>query len=432
LDGSMFPFPAVLHMDVAQQGHFNARVEERAKSGSDIKAVESEIAPLLRYDTIWQTGKSHFVAIYNPRFIHTHSWNRRTPDPNLINPATLNLTDPNDTPFSALHNGGIAFEHLRNRLALKIYQFVAYGPITTTALLVNKPWEGDGPPPDPNPILPATIASRFTLLFLQTQVTMPYRLTKRSAIIPEVAYNAFGGADQKSRGVIALTQGPGAGVSFDYAATREDRFISHVGGGRISTTFQDERDGAIIYRAEATQAWRHYWSNGFSTEFLGGGTIGGDNINGFSIYSLGSATLLYDTYPLARVDPGAQLLGGPGGHGARVQIGLIAKVAPWIDLFSGDLEQRAVGAVAANYIVDRVTLRGQLGTARVFNTPRSVAQYQVVFSDLGVRFQLTTLFAADTGVRLGYQKFNNAVRFNELTQVTGYIGLSFTPPYARF
>ena len=85
-----------------------------------------------------------------------------------------------------------------------------------------------------------------------------------------------------------------------------------------------------------------------------------------------------------------------------------------------------------NYIVDRVTLRSQVSTARVINTPRSVAQYQIVYGDFGVRYQLTTLFAADTGVRLGLQNFNNAVRFNELTQVTGYIGLSFTPPYARF
>ncbi len=428
----MFPFPAVLHMDVAQQGHFNMRVEERAKSGSDIKAIESEVAPLIRYDTIWQEGRSHFVALYNPRFIHTHSWDRRFPDPNLINPATLNTRDPNDTPISTLHNGGFVFEHVRNRLSLRIFQFLAYGPITTTALLVNRPWEGDGVPPDPNPILPATIASRFTLLFVQSQVFLPYRLSSRAAITPNVAYNAFGGADRTSRGVIALTQGPGAGVTFDYDATREDRLTSLVGGGRISTTFQDDRDGATIYRAEATQAWRHYWSNGFWTEVMGGGSIGGDEINGFSVFSLAHISALYDTYPLPRIAPGAPVIGAPDGHGPRIQLGFIAKVQPWIDLFSGDLEQRAVVSAGMNYIVDRVTLRAQLSTARVINTPRSVAQYQIVFSDLGARLQITPIFAADAGVRLGYQDFNNAVRFNELSQIQGYVGLGFTPPHARF
>jgi hypothetical protein len=428
----MLPFPAVLHMDVAQQGHFNARVEERYKSGSDIKAIESEVAPLLRYDTIWQGGKSHFVALYNPRFIYTRSWDRRFPDPNLINPATLNRDDPNDTPLSALHNGGLVFQHQRDRVGLQLVQYAAYGPITTTALLVNIPWGGDGPPPDPNPILPSTIASRFTLLFLQSEASMAYRLSPRASITPAIAYNAFGGADQKSRGVIALTQGPGAGVTFEYAAARADRLISNVGAGRIVTTFQDDRDGATIYRTQATQTWRHYWSSHITTELMGGGSVGGDEINGFSVFSLGHAMLLYDTFITPRVPPGAPPLGDAAGHGARLQLGVIAKVQPWIDIFSGDLEQRAVLSTAANYTIDRITIRGQLSTAKVINTPRSVAQYTIVFTDMGIRFRFTPILAADAGVRLGYQDFNNAVRFNELDQITYYIGVGFTPPHARF
>src|ERR1700754_926966 len=106
----MLPFTAVMPMDVAQQGYVQARVEERVKSGSDINAAETELNPQLRYDVIWRGGQSHFVAIYNPRFIYTTSWDRTLPDPNLINPQTLNLKDPNKTPFSMLHNAGIGYE----------------------------------------------------------------------------------------------------------------------------------------------------------------------------------------------------------------------------------------------------------------------------------------------------------------------------------
>ncbi|MBX3212113.1 MAG: hypothetical protein KF850_08775 [Labilithrix sp.] len=419
-------------MDVAQQGYVQARAEERVRIGSDINAAETELNPLLRYDLIWRGGQNHFVAIYNPRFIHTTSWDRTLPDPNLINPETLNLADPNATPLSALHNGGLGYEVVRPRWRLSLYQFLAYGPISTTALLVQAPWNGTALPPDPNPIIPAIIGARFRLLFVQTQAFVPIKLNERTALIPGVTYNAFGGADRSSRGVIALTQGPGASLSLDHAATRSDRFITTVGAGRVSTTFQDDREGVVIVRTEATQVWRHYYSNNLASELMGGAAIGGDQINGFTMFTLGHAALLWDSWGQARIPPGAAPYAVFGGRGHRLQLGAVAKVQPWIDLFSGDLEQRAVLSLAANYSIDRVTFRGALGHARVFATPRSVAEYKIVLGDASVQYRITPTFSADFGLRAGYQDFNNAVRFSELTQLTVYGGLSWVPLPARF
>ncbi|MCW5833442.1 MAG: hypothetical protein KIS78_13650, partial [Labilithrix sp.] len=70
--------------------------------------------------------------------------------------------------------------------------------------------------------------------------------------------------------------------------------------------------------------------------------------------------------------------------------------------------------------------------ARVFATPRSVAEYQIVLGDASVQYRITPTFSADLGLRAGYQDFNNAVRFNELTQLTVYGGLSWVPLPARF
>jgi hypothetical protein len=419
-------------MDVGQQAAAQLHVEERYRRGSDIKALETEIDPVLKYDLTWREGQDHFAALYQPRLIYTHSTDRRLPDPNLVNPATLNLTDPNSTPVSILHNGGIGYEAIRPRWRLSAYQFGAYGQISTTALLVQAPWGGDGPPPDPNPIIPSTIGSRFTLLFAQTQIFVPIKLTPRTALIPGVVYNAFGGADQESRAVMALSYGPGASISLDHAATTSDRFISLIGAGEVQTLFQDNRNDVTILRAEASQTWRHYWSGNVSTEVLGGATIGGDQINGFTLYSLGSATIVYDSWPLVRVPPGAAPFGAGEGRGGRIQLGLMAKVAPWIDLFSGDLEERFVVSAAANYIIDRVTLRAGLSQGRVVNTPRSVAEYQIVLGEGSFRFAFTPTFYADTGVRLGYQDFNNAVRFNTIAQATFYGGLTYAPYPARF
>ena len=428
----MLPFTAVMPMDVAQQAYVQARVEERLKSGSDINAAETELNPLLRYDLIWRGGQNHFVAIYNPRFIHTTSWDRTLPDPNLINPETLNLTDPNKTPLSALHNGGIGYEVVRPRWRLSLYQFLAYGPISTTALLVQAPWNGVALPPDPNPIIPAIIGARFRLLFVQTQLFVPIKLSPRTALIPGFTYNAFGGADRSSRGVIALTQGPGASLALEHAATRSDRFITTVGAGRITTSFQDDREGVVIVRTEATQSWRHHYSNNLASEVMGGASVGGDEINGFTMFTVGHAALLWDSWGQARIPPGAAPYGVFGGRGHRLQLGAVAKIQPWIDLFSGDLEQRAVVSLAANYTVDRVTVRGGLSQARVLATPRSVAQYQIVLADGGIQYRITPTLSADVGLRAGYQDFNNAVRFNELTQLTAYGGVSWAPYPARF
>src|SRR6185369_8292235 len=128
------------------------------------------------------------------------------------------------------------------------------------------------------------------------------------------------------------------------------------------------------------------------TELMAGGQFGGDAINGFSLYSLGQVALLYDSWPLVRVPPGAPPYGGAPGRGHRLQFGAAAKVQPWIDLFSGDLEQRFVLSLASNYTIDRLTLRLGASQARVVNTPRSVAQYQIVLGEAGFRFNLVRDF----------------------------------------
>lgn len=427
----MLPFFPV-HMDVAQRAGIEMRAEERVRTGNDVTAAESELQPRLRYDVIWKGGQDHFVVTYQPRFVYTNVFSRPTIDPRLVNPATLNQNDPNDTPISFLHNAGVGYESVHPRYRISLYQFAAYGPVTTTSLLVQAPWTGDGPPPDPNPIIPSTIAARFTLLFIQTQFFVPVRLSRRVSLTPGFVYNGFGGADSESRGALAFSSGPGANLALEVAATRDDRFISTIGAGRITTEFEGDRTGAIIYRAEATQAWRHWYNRHISTEVLGGATVGGDDINGFSMYSIGSVGMFYDSYPFFRLDPGAPPQGGPAGHGHRVQAALIAKTTPWIDLFSGELEQRAVGIAAMNYTIDRTQLRTQVSTARVFNTPRSVAKYQILQAEVAVRYFIVPTFSIDGGLRYGNQEFDNAIRFNQITQATVFGGLTYSPYQARF
>lgn len=427
----MLPFYPV-HMDVAQQAWVGARVEERARTGNDVSALETEVKPLARYDRIWNGGQTHFVALYQPRFVYTRTTGEPTIDDTLVNRAALNTADPNDTPLSALHNGGIGIEAIRRRWRLSAYQFAAYGPITTTSLLVQDPWGGEGYPAEPNPIIPSTIAARFTLLFAQTQVFVPLRLSRRVALIPGFVYNAFGGANSDARAVMALTIGPGGSLALEVAATRNDRFVTTLGGGQVQTLFQGDRTGPNIYRAEARQSWRHWFTPKLSTEVEGGATVGGDAISGFSLYSFAEAGVLYDAFGLPKLDPGAPAMAPPPGRGQRLQVGSFVRVQPWLDLFSGELVQRGVAVGAANYTVDRTTFRVQLSGAKVLHTPRSVATYQIFQADGGVRYRFTRDISGDLGVRFGSQDFDNAIRFNQTTQGQVYAGVAWAPMPARF
>src|SRR3954453_6415342 len=101
----MLPFSAVLPMDMQQQTLVQLRVEERYRRGSDVKTVEADLNPLLEYDLIWGPGQDPFLALYQPRFVHTVSAERRLPDEQAVNRATINTRDPNETPFTAFHNG---------------------------------------------------------------------------------------------------------------------------------------------------------------------------------------------------------------------------------------------------------------------------------------------------------------------------------------
>lgn len=113
-------------------------------------------------------------------------------------------------------------------------------------------------------------------------------------------------------------------------------------------------------------------------------------------------------------------------------MGLLGKVQPWIDLFSGELEQRGVATFATNVTTGQTTFRGAISTARVLATPRSVAQYQIVLGETSIRYRVSPTFFTDFGVRFGYQDFTNAIRFSEITQVTAFANLTYAPLPAKF
>jgi hypothetical protein len=420
-------------MDVGQQGYVEIRAEERVRTGNDVSSEETEIKPQLRYDAIWQRGMAHFVAYYNPRFILTQAFTRTSNDEVLGAPEAANRLNPNDKPFLSLHQAGLGLELQQPRWRLMAYQFGAYGPVTTTGLVSwQAPWAGEGPPPDPFVIIPSDVAARFWLLFLQTTVAVPIRLSSRVSLTPRVDYNGWGGAANTDRTTMPYTAGPGASLALEVAATKYDRFTTSIGGGFFNTSFGDNRNSGTTYRAEASETYKHWFSRVVSSEISVGGSYANDPNAGATLFGTASAGLYFDSYGIAKYAPGAPPWGAEPGHGDHLQVAVVAKAAPWIDNFSGDLEQRAVGLVATNYSVDRTLLRAQVSAAKVYGTINSVAEYSIFQIEGGVRYRFSPTFSADGGARFGTQNINNAIRYNQITQVTMFAGLTWAPLPARF
>ena len=127
--------------------------------------------------------------------------------------------------------------------------------------------------------------------------------------------------------------------------------------------------------------------------------------------------------------PGAPAQGADPGRGGHFQFAALAKVQPWIDLFSGDLEQRMVlrTSRAIARAAGRLGFRDAVSYAQVVNTPQSVATYNILLAESALRYNLVETFNVELGVRFGYQNFDNAIRFNTLTQVTGFASLTWSP-----
>ena len=92
----------------------------------------------------------------------------------------------------------------------------------------------------------------------------------------------------------------------------------------------------------------------------------------------------------------------------------------------------AVGVLAANYTIDRTTLRGGFSTGRVFNTPETIAKYSIFTAEGGFKYQFGPTVSIDGGIRYGTQSFNNAIRFSDISQVSFFAGVSYNPIPARF
>ena len=291
----MLPF---IHVPMAplQTVTVQARTEARDTHGTDPNDLELEVAPLVRYDAIWDHAQGHFVALYNPHLTYASA------------DSDSAQTIDGKSSFLQLHSVNTGLELERQRYHITSYGNLAYGPVSSTALLAafTKPWLGEGLPPSPNVIIPAKFGSVgpdghisttiFTLLFAQAQLAVPVYLTHRLTLTPLVTYSAFGGADSASRLPLPMVRGPGGSLTLEAKATRQDVFKSKIGGGHASismgagdpdTQLKNAEKLEMVLRSGALPA-----PISPSNESLIGPTLGADAIRKGALGALGGAGLV--------------------------------------------------------------------------------------------------------------------------------------------
>lgn len=374
----------------------------------DNSRVEVELAPRVRYELAANHGTDFAAALYAPRII------------------VPQIDDTSKAPAAMLlHTVGLGWERERGRYHLSSQLSGSYGRVSTTALLINPVWEGAGLPQAPNPILSPLEAPTFTLLFAQPVASVELRLSRHVRLTPLIQYNAFGGADAESRVAIALVHGPAARLALEVDTSKQVHLRTTVGGGRQFVVFGDQafdaragrttvsnRDGAPITLGEVEERLRYTWTPRLESEVAAGVRAAGDRATGSALYPTVEALTVYRR---------------PDRFGNMTAIAVIGRVAPWINNFSGDLEQRGELVGAASYTIGRVFLRGQAAAANVMLTPDSTSKYTILQAEGGVGYKLHRDWSVDGGLRFGVQNYANWARAAEVTQTMGYVGLSYAP-----
>jgi hypothetical protein len=376
-----------------------ARVEDRA--------LELEVAPVVRYDYIGKRGDDHMVLLYTPRFIL----------PNVGDAISGDFSDRRSR-FSPYHNAGFGLELQRPGYKFMLYGFGAYGSITTSALLYQKPWNGEGFPVVPMALLPAERAARFTLIFYQPQVATTFRLAPHWSLTPMVKYNAFGGADGVSRATIPLTAGPQAQLVLEAKPTRRDTFRTLLGVSYteitaaqldVTGTFQFDRPAAPVTAAFGEQRY----SRDLARDVIGEVAIGA---NAFSSLTAG-----------ARLAPTGEV--NIQYRGVSKKIVVRAKQEPWLNIFGQEFEPRTELTAAGYFdLSQHWVYRAQATGARTLGKLDSVSRYTLLLGDTGIQYKITRAASVDGGVRFGFQDLTNANIDSRVTQLILYAGFTYAPP----
>jgi hypothetical protein len=115
---------------------------------------------------------------------------------------------------------------------------------------------------------------------------------------------------------------------------------------------------------------------------------------------------------------------------SETRFAVSGRLGPWINLLSGDVEQKTEGIFAVSHRIDKTTLRGQASVGGIVGNVDVISTYLLATGQVGAAYQLTKYLSADLGVRATNQSFSNAQRRFDTQQlmIFGGITVATEPP----
>lgn len=390
---TLFPLPlmqAVGTLTFVDRTEVRGRVEAGPSAAGG--AVDVETRPSLRLDTRWRHGFDALALLYAPRLIYPH-------------------VGQGEQALDAYHIGAFAFDRERARSHFSLTGTVAAGTLSTSSMLVQPLWAEEGLPPSPTPLLQVGAEDpRFAVLYAQARAAIDFRVSRRTTVTPAVAYEANGGLDEPSRAVLALVHGPVGSLSIERQLSRADALVTTVTGAyaEVETTVVE---AAPVTRGEAEQRWRHKVSRLTSTELAWGIVVSVQDPLPVQLYGIGQVSLIT----------------GFQQRSARARAAFYGRTFPWINSFSGDVEQRAEGGVAVSWTAGLTTLRLQTAAVTAFLPPEYRSTMTLFLGEAGLARQLSRRVSIDGGLRAGFQSVAVAFRSFETVQPMAFVGLTLAP-----
>jgi hypothetical protein len=319
-----------------------------------------------------------------------------TPDARLIllSPRTsctlaytprLTLWDVNDVGARplGLHAGSARFDWHEVKTSLSLAQDASYGATNFAALTL--PASAEGMPPRVD-VIPVSQIVHFE----SSSTTLSSRLEgPRWELRSAIAYELSGGADNASRAVVPLQQGPLGEAVWTFAESPVDHLVTTATASE--TTFSS---GPEILIGEGDEGWKHQWSAFTETDF----TLG---VSEARVQPSALAPISTQTNPVVDALFEQRVLFDED----RVSLRVDARLGPVVNRLLGIVDERIQCSVLSKWT------RGPFALSAFASAQQSVPTggpyaTELLAGELALSYAATEVVALDVGVRGLWQNAN--------------------------
>ncbi len=454
-----------LFFDISSTLAVEDRTETRVRYVDPDAVLDVETDPKLSYRGSIRHNLDSFTLSYGPRIVLTNITGDSAP---------VNGLESDAQKLDFIHQGNALLEwQWGPRTRFISNNVVQYGTASVGTLLVQPRWNGEDRPLAARPFSPNARA-RFDFLSLNLESGFFHFVTPRLSVAPSVFYLTYGGPDAESRKRLNYLQNPGFKVAINYSLWPTDDLIIEVApqvniftsttqaldtqlrpldtNGQV-VVLDDQgnvpagvtpqfvsRDAPPIYQGYGETRWRHRFSALTSTELAGGvnATFQDRSTNPDDPFNFSKGPTSLD----ARVFPIAEALVNVGFKTSFAKGRLIAysRLAPWLNLLTGDNQERSENVLAAAFVFGLNTVRAQAGFYTTL--PDEQLPFRQITGELSYERKITKAWSFDIGARVGQQTanvpdFTKAKPLDEPREIStfqpgGFVGIAFQPQNVKF